>query len=87
MNLNLVPRNIAIRKSKDVSKPPVAHLISAAFVLEIEIRKVIRTFLISQLDPKGRIELSNNFIIPIILECHNVLHPLPLTCPQSLCHL
>jgi hypothetical protein len=45
------------------------------------------TFLIGQLDLKSGIKLSNYLIIPIILEGHNILHFLPLTGPQSLCHL
>jgi hypothetical protein len=35
MNFNLVPRNVFIRESKNVSKPPVAHLVPAAFDIEI----------------------------------------------------
>ena len=70
-----------------MSKPPIAHLIPTAFNKEIEIRKVVRTFLISKLNPEGRIKLCNNLIIPIVLECHYGLHPFSLTCPQCLCHL
>ena len=35
MNFDLVPRNVFIRESKNVSKPPVAHLVLAAFDIEI----------------------------------------------------
>jgi hypothetical protein len=86
MNFDLVPKNVLIRETKNVSKPPVAHLVPAAFDIEIKIRKVIGTFLIGQLDPQSGIKLSNDLIIPIILEGHNILHFLPLTGPQSLCH-
>jgi hypothetical protein len=68
MNFDLVPRDVFIRESKNVSKPPVAHLVPAAFDIEIKIRKVVGTFLIGQLDPKSGIKLSNDLIIPIILE-------------------
>jgi hypothetical protein len=87
MNFDLVPKNVFIRESKNVSEPPVAHLVPATFDIEIKIRKVVGTFLIGQLDPKSGIKLSNDLIIPIILEGHNILHFLPLTGPQSLCHL
>jgi hypothetical protein len=68
MNFDFVPRNVIIRETKNVSKPPVAHLVPAAFDIEIKIRKVVGTFLIGQLDPKSGIKLSNDLIIPIILE-------------------
>jgi hypothetical protein len=87
MNFDFVPRNVIIRETKNVSEPPVAHLVPAAFDIEIKIRKVVGTFLIGQLDPKSGIKLSNDLIIPIILEGHNILHFLSLTGPQSLCHL
>jgi hypothetical protein len=87
MDLDFVSIDILISKSQNVSKPPVAHFIPASFNEKIEIRKVVWTFLISMLNPQSRIKLSNDFIIPIILECHDSLHPLLLTGPQCLCHL
>jgi hypothetical protein len=35
MNFDLVPRNVFIRESKNVSEPPVAHLVPTAFDIEI----------------------------------------------------
>jgi hypothetical protein len=46
MNFDFVHRNVIIRESKNVSEPPVAHLVLAAFDIEIKIRKVVGTFLI-----------------------------------------
>jgi hypothetical protein len=87
MNFDLITRNVIISESKNVSELTVAHLVPAAFDVEIKIRKVVGTFLIGQLDPKSGIKLSNDLIIPIILECHYILHLLSLTGPQRLCHL
>jgi hypothetical protein len=87
MNFDLITRNVIISESKNVSELTVAHLVPASFYKEVKIRKVVRTFLIGQLDPKSGIKLSNDLIIPIILECHYILHLLSLTGPQRLCHL
>jgi hypothetical protein len=87
MDFDFVPRNVIVSESKNVSEPTVAHLVLAAFDVKIKIKKVVGTFLIGQLDPKSGIKLSNDLIIPIILECHYILHLLSLTGPQRLCHL
>jgi hypothetical protein len=87
MDLDFVCRDIRISKSQNVRKPLVAHFIPASFNEKIEIRKVVWTFLINMLNSESRIKLINHFIIPIVLECHDGLHPLSLTGPQCLCHL
>jgi hypothetical protein len=53
MDFDLITRNVIVSESKNVSEPTVAHLVSAAFDVEIKIRKVVGTFLIGQLDPKS----------------------------------
>jgi hypothetical protein len=47
MDLDLITRNIIVSESKNVSKPTVAHLVPAAFNVEVQIRIVVWTFLIS----------------------------------------
>jgi hypothetical protein len=51
MYFDLVTRDVLISEPKNVSEPTVAHLVPAAFDVEIKIRKVVGTFLIGQLDP------------------------------------
>ena len=53
MDLDLITRNVIVSESKNMSEPTVAHLVPAAFDVEIKIRKVVGTFLIGQLDPQS----------------------------------
>jgi hypothetical protein len=87
MDFDLISSNIIISESQYVSKSPVANLVPASFNKKVHIRKVVGTFLICRLDPQRRLELSNNLIIPIKLESHDILHFLLFTGPQCQCHL
>ena len=84
MNLDLVSRYILVRKTKNVSKSTIAHLVPTTFNEEVQIGVVVMALLVSKLYLESGIKLCNHFIIPIILECHNVLHLLPFTGPQCL---
>jgi hypothetical protein len=53
MDLDLITRNIIVSESKNVSKPTVAHLVPTAFNVEVQIRIVVWTFLVSWLDPQS----------------------------------
>jgi hypothetical protein len=53
MNLDLIPGNIIVSESKNVSKPTLAHLVPASLNVEVKIRIVVWTVLIHQLDPQS----------------------------------
>jgi hypothetical protein len=79
MNFDLISRYIIIRESQYMSKSSIADLVLAPFNKEVHIRKVVGSFLISMLDPQCGVEFSNNFIVPIKLESHDILHVLVFT--------
>jgi hypothetical protein len=53
VDLDLVTRDIIVSETKNVSKPTVAHLIPTAFNVEVQIRIVVWTLLVSWLDPQS----------------------------------
>jgi hypothetical protein len=87
MDFDLISSNIIISESQNMRKSSIADLVPAPFNKKVHIRKVVGTFLICMLDPQCGVELSNNLIVPIKLESHDILHVLVFTGPQCQCHL
>jgi hypothetical protein len=81
MDFDLISSNIIISESQNMRKSSIADLVPAPFNKKVHIRKVVGTFLICMLDPQCGVELSNNLIILIKLESHDILHVLVFTGP------